>query len=141
MSIKDILVHINNAQEIDANLAMAIGLAESQGAHLIGLHIRPPVYVPAHYADYIPVDVIEAQEKASADAAEDIKTKFENKLAKTDLNFEWRCEVGYPLNLLRRHARYSDLVVAGQGSPENDFNDDLVNFGQFAAFEIGDSVI
>jgi nucleotide-binding universal stress UspA family protein len=119
MTYKTILVHSDAGNTTPARIAVAAGLAERFGAHLIGLHIRQrfeaPVFsdataaIGALYRTY--EDSMKAEEAGSQAA-------FRAALAGKQLSSEWRAADEYAEDALTVAGRYADLVVVGQRAPE-----------------------
>ena len=134
MTLKSILVHVDNSKQAPATIAAACVLAREHDAHLTGLYIEYPAHIPGFAAIEIPasaIEVIEAQNKAALDTAREV---FENTVAAEGLTgtSEWTVQKGSPVEVLALRGRYADLVVVSQPSPEargianEDLVDDLV---------------
>ena len=121
MAIKDILVHVDSTNKSDARLSIASEIAERHEAHLVGLHVKPFPFIPTSpeagdfYAQFI-----EDQQRAIDHDADVAENKYNAALRKTTVSQEWRVVSGYPSDVVRRHARYADLIVVGQENPEAD---------------------
>ncbi|MEH6718497.1 MAG: universal stress protein [Aurantimonas endophytica] len=112
---KTIVVCLKDTRSAAALTAMALGLAEGQRAHLVGLHVAPDVFVgvPAEVSlDYIE----QAQKQIEADATAN-ETTFRDLAAASGIDAEWRLELaqgpGYEA-AVTRHVRCADLVITGQ---------------------------
>ncbi|UIJ70981.1 universal stress protein [Aurantimonas sp. HBX-1] len=112
---RTILVCLNEPRRAAALTRVALAVAERHGAHLVGLHVAPDVFlgVPTE----VSVDYIEqAQKQIEADAAAIQKT-FRDVAGDSGLVTEWRVELPRGTSYeaaVSRHARCADLVIAGQ---------------------------
>ncbi len=118
MAIKEILVHVDSMPAADARLALAAKIAEQNDAHLIGLHVRPLIYIPSTPDFPISDSFFEEQERDIDDHAAAAKSKFEAAMRKTNVACEWREGRGLPSEVVRKHARYADLLIVGQHNPD-----------------------
>lgn len=119
MSYKDILVYADGGKAANARLDVACALARHHDAHLTALHVRALPYIPADFGPGVPPMVIEWQEQAADQLAEEAKKAVDDAARRTGETIEYRLvrgDVG-PVALL--HSRYADLVVVSQGSAED----------------------
>ncbi|MEX6508601.1 universal stress protein [Jiella sp. M17.18] len=112
---KTILVCLDSKERAEGLLDLALPLAERQGAHLVGLHITPSVFV--NLATEVSVRYLEETQKSLRADAEAIKAIFDKRVAASDISAEWRLEE--PVDpayerVVTRHALCADLIVAGQ---------------------------
>jgi len=121
MPIKDILVHVDSTAKSDARLQIAVELAERNEAHLVGLHVKPSFVIPISPdgGDFY-AQLLEDQERYNDQNAAAARGKFDAAMRKVNISQEWRAVSGDPSDMIRRHARYADLVVVGQDNPEAD---------------------
>ena len=122
MSIKTVLLHLNNDQQLDARIETALGLAVEHDAHLIGLYTIAQVTVPTSFMGYVPPEFIEQSRKSEEENAAAAKNKLESLAAKVDKQVEIIVEEGYAPDLINHHALAVDIVVVGQGDPEEENN-------------------
>lgn len=119
MTLKDILVHVDDGTASAARLETAIALAKDHGAHLIGVYVMVLPELPAYVAAQMPADLIQAQYTALKEAAAKARDAFEAATSKAGLtSAEFRSGEGDPVDVLALHARYCDLAVVGQRDPE-----------------------
>lgn len=114
MSLKDILVIVDNAKNCGTRLDVAVQLAQQHDAHLIGLFVRTVPHVPQFVMSQLGPEVAEVQKRYADEAAEKARKLFEDKTRNAGIGVEWREVSGLPLDECRLHAKYTDLVVAGQ---------------------------
>lgn len=118
MSLKDILVHIDDRKTSAGRLAAALALAESHGAHLTGLYILQRPYIPAYAEAQIDSRIIEMQREQALKTAAEAKAAFEKATGTGNVVAEWRQVEGDGGEQLALHGRYADLIVISQ-SPED----------------------
>ncbi len=118
MALKDLLVHIDSSPSCPARLDLAINLAQSHDAHLIGLYVigLAPIHQFAE-ADLGP-ELIEAHDHYIRQAAEDAARMFASHTDRAGLAAEWRCVEGNVSDLVALNARYADFAILGQRNPE-----------------------
>ncbi|MCC6473937.1 MAG: universal stress protein [Burkholderiales bacterium] len=115
MEYKTILVHLDRRARSRVRLELAVDLAGTFGAHLVGLYaveaLRFPAYLPAHVGSMV--------EQAEANYQDEARAMFEQAVSRRPgLSAEWRAGSGDPVGALCLSARYADLVVAGQHDPD-----------------------
>lgn len=118
MTIKDILVHIDDHNSCKARLAAAMALAMEHDAHLTGLYVIPNVDIPGYMDVQIPTDLIQMQEDRLAEAATVAEAAFNEAVSASGLSTEWRCLKGYAPDIIADHGHYSDLIIIGQHDPD-----------------------
>ncbi len=118
MSIKDVLLHIDNTKSCAARTEYAASLARDYEAHLTGVYLMSTWTIPAYVDAQIPADVLEQQAKRAESEADKAKQQFESRCEYYGVQAEWRSVDGNPVEELVRNARYSDLVVLGQTERE-----------------------
>lgn len=115
MGYKTILVHCDAAPKVGHRLVVAAELAQQFGAHLVGVHARPPFEAPVFFEGGMQMDTLfssyEAGVKADAEAA---RAAFDKALKGRHLSNEWRAVDGFIDSELAIQARYTDLTVVGQ---------------------------
>lgn len=127
MSYKTILVHINSERRLPGLLQAATALATRHRAHLIGLSVVPPVFVPpaSDMAFVIPA-VIEAHRDAYRLEEKRMKAAFElatqEQASPGAFTAEWRSvdagHVASAIQVIMPVARSADLVIASQTDPD-----------------------
>lgn len=119
MNYKTILVHCDAGPKVGQRLAVAVELAERQGAHLVGVHARPPFEAPVFFEGGMPMDSLFASYEASAKADQAAASAaFEKAVKGRQLSHEWRVTDGFIDSELAIQARYADLLVVGQTDPD-----------------------
>lgn len=118
MGYKDILVHVDDTGACDARLDVAVGLAERFEAHLTGVYVDAGIALPTLTDVQISPALLESLEEDRRTRCEGAARRFDARLARSAAAREWRLVEGTLVPTLTRHARYADLVVMGQDSPE-----------------------
>ncbi len=123
MSIKDILVYIDDSGQVDARLDVAVGLAQTHDAHLAAIYATPGPFT-ALYGDggYVPADVIESQAAGARERAAAAKTRFEERTGRIGMEADWREAEGDAADVVSLNAKYADLTVVGQSNPDDPQN-------------------
>ena len=127
MSLKTILVHVDDSERSDARLAVAGRIAAGFGAQLVGVYLVPDNPLSPSVAALLPQDVVDATLREAGDAQRAAEQRF-RRAAGGDTG-EWRAPAGPPLDAAVAHARCGDLFVMGQaepGDPDRRFGDDLI---------------
>ncbi len=117
MTIKDILVHVDDQKSCKKRIAAAIDLATEHDAHLTGIYVIPNIDIPGYMDAQMPADLIKMQEDRLADAANAAELAFNEAVNVSGLSAEWRCLKGYAPDIIADHGHYSDLIVIGQHDP------------------------
>lgn len=112
MTLKDILVHIDHAEDCAARLDLAVALATHHGARLTGLYIVDDHRADAA-ADTNGAATWVAQAVAGAERA------FRRHTDNTGISRRWRCEMGDLACLFGRNARHADIAIIGKAGPRD----------------------
>lgn len=120
MSLKDILVILGTSSNNTSRLDVAINLAQTYDAHLTGLFVRSTPQVPQYIMSQLGEEVAKMQRLWSQEAADQAKAVFDEKTRAVGLKTEWRAVDGQLVNQATLHAKYTDLVVAGQFDPDSE---------------------
>lgn len=134
MSLKSILVYVDDSKRAEGTVAAAAALAREHDAHLTGLAIERPPHIPGFATIEIPpsaLEIITKQREATMAAA---KAIFESGVAKAGraARSGWTAARGQALETLALRSRYADVTVLAQTTPEmrgtadEDLVDDLV---------------
>ncbi len=120
MPLKDILIHVDGGKRAAVRLDAAINLAKTNGAHLTGIYVRPPIDIPPYIRAEISTEVLSAQDKAARKAAKKARQLFSERTESAGISCEWKSFKGDPIEILSGHARYCDVAVVGQRNPDGD---------------------
>jgi nucleotide-binding universal stress UspA family protein len=119
VTIKDILVHVDNSRAMPGRVRAAVELARRHDAHLTGLYVIEMPVLPSYAEAQIPIAVVEAQRAAFASGAAAAEREFGDLADNSDISSEWRCVEDRRIDALPLHARYVDLLVVGQADPQD----------------------
>ncbi|HEX6137145.1 MAG TPA: universal stress protein [Casimicrobiaceae bacterium] len=118
MSLKSILVHIDDVEASKPRLAAAIRLAREHGAQLVGIHLVPLVELNSAVAAMIPPELIERRGRENLEAQRAAEAMFRSETSAAGLRaIAWRAPPGLPVDAAVVHARCTDLFVVGQRNP------------------------
>jgi nucleotide-binding universal stress UspA family protein len=121
MGYQTILVHCDAGKKVSCHLDVAAELAGRFGSVFVGLHAQPPFETPAFAEGAFSMGPIfkAYEDGAKADLAAS-RAAFDKALKGKHLPTEWRVIDDYPEEALAIAARYADLLVVGQSTPDND---------------------
>ncbi|MGE0736578.1 MAG: universal stress protein [Alphaproteobacteria bacterium] len=120
MSYKNILLQVDGDKNMPARAAAALQLAAQFNAHITGLHVAPPMYIPPMMVGQVGDIVMEVNEKIRVDAESKAKAQFAKLEANASTPVEWRTDQGHGGSVVAMHARYADLAVLSQYDPEGE---------------------
>ncbi|MDR3437759.1 universal stress protein [Telmatospirillum sp.] len=120
MAFRDILVHVDDTKACPARLAVAVELARTYDAHLVGLHVRPQLHLPGGLAPDYGGELTRLQDEYNVEAAATARSLFDRAVGSADIASEWRNVMGDVIDTVALHARYADLVVVGQSDADTD---------------------
>lgn len=116
---KTLLVHLDAGARRTERLEFAFETAEAHDAHLVGLFALDAPYVPPHVAGIVGQALRDSERENRARAEADARAEFERVASRRGAGrSEWRPARGDALDAICLHARYADVVIAGQ--PEGD---------------------
>jgi nucleotide-binding universal stress UspA family protein len=123
MGYQTILVHCDAGKKVAAHLDVAAELAGRFSSVFVGLHAQPPFEAPAFAEGAFSMGPIYKayEEGAKADLAAS-RSAFDKALKGRHLSTEWRVVDDFPEEALTVAARYADLLVVGQATPDNDIS-------------------
>ncbi|MGE5547657.1 MAG: universal stress protein [Solirubrobacterales bacterium] len=116
MAFKDILVHVDDGAQCRARVELAGRLAETEGAHLIGLNVRTRAVLPQFVRSQYGVQIEEIRQNFNAQATEKARAAFDSVPHPHGVTAEWRDVEGELAPTVALHARYADITVIGQGA-------------------------
>jgi len=123
MPLKTILVHLETEAQALAVTQVAIGLAKTHAAHLIGLHVVPDPFISAAVPPEVVGELLDAQRNANLAGAKRIGETFNVALAQANVPFEWQAIEAHfesAASIVIRQGNAADLVVLGQ--PDRSIN-------------------
>jgi nucleotide-binding universal stress UspA family protein len=142
MSLKDILVVVDETPSAAVRIDAAVALAVAHDAHLTGLHVTPPFVLPAFVETQLTDEIRVSQRESENELRRKAEALFLERvrLAGRLECSEWRSAWGDPTDAVALHGRYSDLIVIGQLDPEFDYESPVVR-PQDLIFECGRPVL
>jgi nucleotide-binding universal stress UspA family protein len=128
MTIKDMLVYLDQTPATAARLQIVLTLAQRLGAHVTALHLLAEPFLRGAAGQHLPAELVREHLAHAEAEAESILVAFR---AAAD-----QCGVAYDVvresgsldklpTLLAQHARHTDLTVIGQPDPEAGGVDDM----------------
>ena len=118
MAYKDILVVLDDMPECEARVDVALGLARTHDAHLIGLMVIEPVPIPTYAMSQFPPEVMEARRRMEEEARARVRAKFERRAGAFGVPYEWHTTDGDAVKAVSLFGRHADLAVIGQENPD-----------------------
>jgi nucleotide-binding universal stress UspA family protein len=119
MSMKDILVHVEDGNRDGARIQAAVDVARAFQAQLAGIHVVVHQFGALEVRADIAVELHKAQATAIREDAEKAEQLFRDKVGSSGLATEWHSENGEVIDVVTHHGRYADLVVTGQDDPDS----------------------
>ena len=121
MNYKTILVHIDTGKHSEMRLQIAIKLARSHDAYLVGLYVFSP-YIPTGYImAQMGAEIEAAQNKIAVESLSRAEEIFRKQTSAAGLdNVEWLTAYDEPVHAMSLNAQYADLVVIGQSDSSDD---------------------
>lgn len=121
MTLKNLLVHVDDKPNCEKRLDAAIALATAFDAHLAALMLVAEPHVPPALGVHIPAEVLATQREEAGKAAEATLEKVRARGDKAGLAIEVRHEwvmLDDFAAAFARQARHADLSIVGQTDPE-----------------------
>ena len=122
MRIKSILVHIEASERGRLCLETALELAVQHDAHLTGLAVKAPFYIPSFAAAQVPPDIYTAMSEEQDQRIAKAKDMFEESVrahSRQD-RCQWVQADGDIASAITDLSRFSDLVILGQEDEDKD---------------------
>jgi nucleotide-binding universal stress UspA family protein len=142
MSLKNILVHVDESPQCKQRLDVACGLARQHGAHLSAIYVLPLPFVPAGMAaGYVPESFIAEQEEFERDRAAKARELFDRHMAGAGIAAEWRAQQGSYAGIVGMNARYADLAIVSQRDPSSRAGHEPVELPADVALSAGRPVL
>lgn len=119
-AFKLILVHLDDTPRAALRLDTALALAASHQAHLVALNVRSRSNLSPLLIGQFGSEMEALLAKSDTESAARAKALLESRPVPAGVTVEWRDVSGDLADSIALHARYSDLVVVGQASPEDE---------------------
>lgn len=125
MSLKNIVVHVDNSAASSARFDLAASLARQHDAHLTALFVIDPfpsslmVASTAGFSDGgILASLMQKMEEDAQAAAAVVEARVREILRRDGLTGKWQLISGMTATTVAQHARYADLAILGQHDPD-----------------------
>ncbi len=119
MTIRELLVYVDNDRRCAMRVDYAADLARRHEAALTGIYLRRTVEVPSYASAYLPPEVLQAGERALAGLVEAAEAAFRESAGTLPGGLDWEVVTGPGCEGLSERARYADLTVLAQHDPED----------------------
>jgi nucleotide-binding universal stress UspA family protein len=140
--VKDVVVNLTGGHPQDFAADYAISLAQSFGAHVVGVGFIYEPVIPGSVLGGVPIDLIEVQREENSKAAKAAIERFAAVAKAASLAAETRmldASIAGAADLFGRIARRFDIAVVGQARREQGASEELLIEG--ALFGSGRPVI
>jgi nucleotide-binding universal stress UspA family protein len=128
MTIRDLLVHIDQTQAAQVRLEAGLKLTEHFGAHLTALYLAAEPFMRSAAGFHLPADVVREHLRHAEAEAEPVFAAATRAAERRGVEMETRLETGsldrLP-SILARIARNADLIVVGEPRPEESGMDEV----------------
>jgi nucleotide-binding universal stress UspA family protein len=128
MTIKDLLVQIDQTQAAQVRLEAGLKLAERFGAHLTALYLAAEPFMRSAAGFHLPADVVREHLRHAEAEAQPVFAAAIRTAEQHGVELETRLETGSLERLpavLARIARNADLIVVGEPRPEESGVDEV----------------
>lgn len=123
MSIKDIIVYVDNDKDCENRLESASSLCKTFEAQLTGLYLLQKITIPAYAGAYMPVEVYEANDEETIKLRDRAQALFTVKSESVNIISHFSAVEGDVSTALNRYSRYADLLIVPQRKNDRfDFN-------------------
>lgn len=117
--ITRIAVHVDGGARDPAVLRLAFNLAARFGAELEAVFAKIPPFIPASVDGILTPQIVEAQQAIYVQRAESAKKALESVGAGSPVKPIWTAIDGPAAEVMIGRARFADLAIIGQPSPED----------------------
>lgn len=145
MSYKTVLVHVDNSANVQLRYALAVAIAKSQDAHLLGVaatgvsrFIQTPV---SGERDPDTVKYLVAPVERFRQKAKDALQGFSSFVNAKDVKHEELLVDDEPYDALKLLSRYSDLIVVSQSTADDPAMTNMLDFPEYIALNSGRPVL
>lgn len=117
MGLKTILVNLASVEQAETLMNVAVPLARTHGAHLVGLHVMETLMMHPNVAIHIPDGVHMEFNISQRDAAKAVERVFDAQTKAEEFPTEWRvvkAETSSTASRILESARAADVVVTVQ---------------------------
>jgi len=121
MTLKNLLVHLDDRPACAGRLAAAIDMARAYEAHLTGLYVAIEPVLPGGVGGEVPLQFLAVLEEETKERAKAVLAQFAETVEKNGLTADGRSARGTAMaasDIVSLHARYADLIILGQPEAE-----------------------
>ena len=118
MTIKDLLVYVDNDAQCANRLQYAVQMAKHCEARMSCVYVRHQLELPSYAEVQIPQDVLAAGEKQLMEMSDAARKTFQKGVAGTSLDSEFHQLKGLLPQVLSNSMHYADLAVVAQCHPD-----------------------
>jgi nucleotide-binding universal stress UspA family protein len=123
MSIKDIIVYVDNDKNCENRLVSATRLCQTLEAQLTGLYLLQKISIPAYAGAYVPVEIFDANDEQTQKLRDRAESVFNAKCEAVGIGNHFHAVEGDVSTALNQYSRYSDLLIVPQRKNDRfDFN-------------------
>ncbi len=124
---KTLLVPIDPRPRSLRSLAIAGRIAQQCDSHVVGLYVKPSMYLPAGLEGGAEL-LADVQRKTLEELVAQARARFDAGVLAADITrSEWRTAEGDIATAVALHARYADLVLVNQTDPDADTRTDFAD--------------
>jgi nucleotide-binding universal stress UspA family protein len=130
MSLKTLLVHVDDGAAAESRTRAAARIAAEHGARLIGGYCVSTAEIVPSVASMMPDELVAQRLLEGLAAQRKAEQRFREWAGAAGAPLKWRAPAGDPLLAMLAHGRCSDLVVFGQpdpGDPDAQFAGELIS--------------
>ena len=124
MTIKNILVYMNNDPRCQARLDGAIEVAKAQEARVTGVFALSYPVMPGYIEAHVGAELIERQMAGIRAEADRARTEFEARMERAGVMSEWHLIDGDPIGAMELSLRYGDIAFVGQANSDDPRGED-----------------
>jgi len=114
MSIKDIIVYVDNDRDCENRLEAATSLCSTFEAKLNGLYLMHKLSVPAYAGAYVPVEVFDTNNIETTKLHDKAEALFNAKSKAGNIDSQFNAIEGDVNDILNQYSRYADLLIVPQ---------------------------
>ena len=114
MSIKDIIVYVDNDKNCETRLETAASLCKTYGARLTGLYLLQKISIPVYAGAYVPVEIFDANDEQTIKLRDKAEALFAAKSKAVNIISHFSAVEGDVGSELNRYSRYADLLIVPQ---------------------------
>ena len=122
MSIKDILVYVDNDDACASRVLTSAQLCSFYQAHLVGLYIKRNMSIPAYPVEYVSAAMYESIDELAQEKLEAAREVFTNVTSSANLAGDFCGTEGIVADNFCEQSRYTDLLILPQQTDDTSLN-------------------